>query len=535
MKDTLTIEPLLNITFNDALNAREAEHAYSGPDFEGLVESIRENGILAPLLVRPTADEPFELVCGYRRFRAACSAGLVEVPVLVRDFTDEEAVTARIVENLQREDVHPLDESAAIEQLRLTMSMEEVANKIGKSPSYTAKHASLAGLEEILAGWFRENRMGLTDAIELARLPLEAQKTIAKEIRKNQGRNPDHINPFWLVKKHHLSLGDAVFDTGDDALVPEAGSCKFCPKRTGNQHALFDDVKERDTCTDVLCFRAKVGAHWTIYSKEIKAAGGTVLTKTQAKDMFPQYGAGIADRTLIDYDADQLFGDGTVSPEELIPELSPKDLVVALDRAGSIRRLIPKKLVTKALRAAQPKPKKGEAFTYIGVTQATRERRARRLANAQNREIHRRTVEVLAAGFKGRDFDLNDAMVKSLWFLTVLHAKAHRNIIELIAENERDYDKFKLGKDESGFLVDEEKIILSLLPTSWTLGDLLGLHLKIAQQTSVKDPSYRLEPDPNVLWAAAFAGVDVATCKEDVAKRLAPKARAKKNPAAKKK
>ncbi len=526
------------IRYNLAKNVRATAEQFSGKVFEGLVESIRENGILQPLLVRPiatvneTQEHDYELVCGHRRLHAAIELKLEEVPVLIRDMTAEQCLAARVVENLQREDVHPLDEAYAIGDLHdMGMETAAIANKIGKSPSYVAKHASLRDLESSLAKWFREDRIWLGDAISLSRLPEGVQKSIAKTVRKMEGQGKTSIHVDHLIRAQLLSLADAPFDTKDKELLPEAGSCRDCQKRTGNQRVLFDDIKERNVCTDAICFQAKIAAHWVGHAKKMKAAGATVLTKAQAKEMFPEYGA-VSDRKLMEYYGHDFDGSYKLEPVKLIPDPSPKDLVLGLDRKGAIRTLIPKKLVVKAFRATKPKPKKGEKVEDVGLSDQTKEKRARLLANEQNRDIHRLTLGMLAeSGEMGNEgVALGETVKRALWFLTVLHAKAHRNILHLLPEDERGLDKFTQNTEngrEFGYL-DEEKVIWHLLPEPWTLGDLLALHLKIAQAVAVKDPGYRLEPDPNVIWAAAFAGVDVASCKEEVAKRLAPKPRGKK-------
>ena len=104
-----------------------------------LAASIREQGIIQPLLVRPLADRPghYQIVAGERRWRAAQRAGLTEVPVYLRELSDEDALTAALIENLQREDLNPLEEAQAIQSLRerLPYSQEELAQRLGKSRS----------------------------------------------------------------------------------------------------------------------------------------------------------------------------------------------------------------------------------------------------------------------------------------------------------------------------------------------------------------------------------------------------------------
>ena len=88
---------------------------------EELAASIRSQGVIQPLLVRPRRTETatvYEIVAGERRWRAAQRAGLTEVPVLLREMSDEDALTAALIENLQREDLNPLEEAQAIQSLR---------------------------------------------------------------------------------------------------------------------------------------------------------------------------------------------------------------------------------------------------------------------------------------------------------------------------------------------------------------------------------------------------------------------------------
>jgi ParB family chromosome partitioning protein len=93
---------------------------------EELIESVKQHGILQPLLVRPKGNDKYELVAGERRYRAAVSVGLAEIPVVIRELVDEEALQLAILENLQREDLNPIEETEGILQL--------IALKIGRTP-----------------------------------------------------------------------------------------------------------------------------------------------------------------------------------------------------------------------------------------------------------------------------------------------------------------------------------------------------------------------------------------------------------------
>ena len=119
-------------------------------ELEGLAQSIREKGIVQPLLVRPTEDEAadFELVAGERRWRAAQRAGLHEVPIVVRPLGDSEVLEIALVENLQREDLSPLEEAEAYSRLLKDFgrSQGELATSVGKSRSHVANTVRLLSL-----------------------------------------------------------------------------------------------------------------------------------------------------------------------------------------------------------------------------------------------------------------------------------------------------------------------------------------------------------------------------------------------------
>ncbi|MDP9196889.1 MAG: ParB/RepB/Spo0J family partition protein [Pseudomonadota bacterium] len=117
-----------------------------------LTASIREQGVLLPLLVRrtPGADGKYEIIAGERRWRAARKAGLTEVPVIVRDMDDRTALEAALVENLQRQDLNPLEEGEGYQRLMTEFghTQEALAKALGKSRSHIANMVRLLGLPE---------------------------------------------------------------------------------------------------------------------------------------------------------------------------------------------------------------------------------------------------------------------------------------------------------------------------------------------------------------------------------------------------
>jgi ParB family chromosome partitioning protein len=115
-----------------------------------LAASIRSQGVLSPLLVRPLTERSFEIVAGARRYRAAQLAEAETVPVRIVNLTDAEALEAQLIENLQRRDVHPLEEAQGFRALlnldEPKYSIEQIAAKTGKSPAYCAQRVKLTEL-----------------------------------------------------------------------------------------------------------------------------------------------------------------------------------------------------------------------------------------------------------------------------------------------------------------------------------------------------------------------------------------------------
>jgi ParB family transcriptional regulator, chromosome partitioning protein len=186
---------------------------YFDPDkMAQLVNSVREHGILEPLLVRPLANGQYELVAGERRYRAAKQLGLTEVPVVIRELADHEALQLALIENLQREDLNPIEETEAILQLlglSLNASMPEVSSLLyrmqnaaaGKVTdnvisnfekeavtqvfealggmgweSFTANRLPLMRLPEDVLQALRQGKLAYTKAQAIARLKDESQR-----------------------------------------------------------------------------------------------------------------------------------------------------------------------------------------------------------------------------------------------------------------------------------------------------------------------------------------------------------------------
>lgn len=161
-------------------------------DDETLAElsaSIAEHGLLQPIAVRPKPSGGYLIVAGERRWRASRMAGLTEVPVIVKDVTDEQAMELALVENLQREDLDPVEEAAGIRELmtRCNLTQEQAARKLGKSRSALANSLRLLSLPETVLELLKSGFITIGHAKVILGLPTpELQEEAAQMIADNQ-------------------------------------------------------------------------------------------------------------------------------------------------------------------------------------------------------------------------------------------------------------------------------------------------------------------------------------------------------------
>jgi ParB family chromosome partitioning protein len=142
-----------------------------------LADSIEKYGVLQPLLVRPYGENSYQLIAGERRWRAARLAGLTEVPVVIREMTDEEAAALSLIENLQREDLNPVEEAFGFQKLMedFSLTQEEAAEKVGKSRPAVANALRLLKLPPEILDLVRGGKISAGHARALLAFPTEAQ------------------------------------------------------------------------------------------------------------------------------------------------------------------------------------------------------------------------------------------------------------------------------------------------------------------------------------------------------------------------
>jgi ParB family transcriptional regulator, chromosome partitioning protein len=168
-------------------NPDQPRRDFAEGDLEDLTASIRERGIIQPLLVRvnPTDPGSHQIVAGERRWRAAQRAGLHEVPVLIRELSDQEVIEVAIIENIQRADLNPVEEALGYRQLmdRFGHTQEKLSEVLGKSRSHIANLLRLLSLPEEILEYLREGKLssGHARALITAENQLELAKSAIKK------------------------------------------------------------------------------------------------------------------------------------------------------------------------------------------------------------------------------------------------------------------------------------------------------------------------------------------------------------------
>ncbi len=164
--------------------AYQPRQAFDPEALQTLADSISKEGVLSPILVREVKNGRFEIIAGERRFLAAQKAGLTEVPVIVREMDDQKALAVALIENLQREDLNPIEEARGIERLieEFNYTHEAAAEAIGRSRTATTNALRLLSLTEPVQEMVRSGELSMGHARALLSLSAANQILVAKEV-----------------------------------------------------------------------------------------------------------------------------------------------------------------------------------------------------------------------------------------------------------------------------------------------------------------------------------------------------------------
>lgn len=213
-------------------NKDQPRKSFDDESLSELADSIAQHGIIQPLLVRPLADGGYQIIAGERRWRAARMAGLEEVPVLVREIAESEFMELALVENLQREDLNPIEEAEGLQTLIeiYGMTQEEAAKSVGKSRPAVANSMRLLMLPPTVLQFVREGQLSAGHARALLALSDDEKiKQLAAEIGEKglSVRDTERLVKFMLKdsakKKKKEKKRETYYDECELALSETLG------------------------------------------------------------------------------------------------------------------------------------------------------------------------------------------------------------------------------------------------------------------------------------------------------------------------
>jgi ParB family chromosome partitioning protein len=238
---------------------------FAGKQFDELVASIKEKGVLVPVLARLNPSKAsegknagcrYEVVAGNRRLRAAKTAGLVEIPAQVQEMTDAEAQEAQIVENLQRADVHPLEEGEAYRRLLIERkkAVSDIAIAVGKSESYVRDRLFLTNLVPAAQKVYRSGTILDGHAVLIAKLSEKDQAEALKYTADEWNRPTVAELKEWIERVFYSPMERQPW-----VKAKALGDVRHLKACQPNGSALFGEAK-MGACTDLDCWKAHMTA-----------------------------------------------------------------------------------------------------------------------------------------------------------------------------------------------------------------------------------------------------------------------------------
>ncbi len=243
---------------------------FNEAQIDELAQSIKEQGVLQPITVRTVEGEQgYELIFGERRYRAAMKVyeqdpTRITIPCQVYEFLpDAEAQEMQITENLQRADIHPMEEAHAFKALLegKKYELEEIAKRMGKTIFYVGQRLKLNELIEPIQQVFFNDRIGLVFATEMCKFSQDIQKKIYNDHMKHQASSKIEVED-WTLRKYRGNLMKVAFDKTDENLNKAMGACTNCQHNTAHSGNLFPEQATEARCLMVSCYQKKVDTHY---------------------------------------------------------------------------------------------------------------------------------------------------------------------------------------------------------------------------------------------------------------------------------
>lgn len=357
-----------------------------------LAETLRQEGLMQSLLVRPTwcqgckstaqieakrpegaTDGRYEIVDGARRRRAfeimwsemePELRAMQRIPCDVRELTDAKVITIQLLTSLEKEKLTALEEARGFEDLMRQQdeggeplnTQESIAKTLGLTKETVSRRLALLSLVGVAREALEDGRLGVHIAGKIARIPLAEDRAKAAEAIIAPKRVGGDIMSsreaeIFIRENFMISLAGAPFDTADEILDPVAGSCAACPHRTGNNPELFGDVQRGDTCTKPSCYRNKCRLAFARATAAVAESDKTVTIEANAEQagiFSPHDGVSLpVASAYVDYCTKpaESFVNGAVDYTKLptwekLCDGHPLPKLLAQDREGRMRTLV---------------------------------------------------------------------------------------------------------------------------------------------------------------------------------------------------
>lgn len=316
----------------------------------------------------------------------------------------------QIVENLQRDDLSELEEAEGYATLVAAtgIAKEDIGERIGRSRTYVYGRLKLLDLCPPARAALREGKIDSSRALLIARIPndklqIKALKEFCAKDFAGDSRMGHRAALVWIKQNVMLKLAEARFDTNDAALVPDAGICASCPKRTGADPDLFADVDAPDLCTDTECYQGKQAAHTAVITAKARARGMEVIEGKEALELKPQHyhrePNGLTRLDTLVYNPDQNVEDVPLREHLTKSEIRDQVKLFVDPHTGEAVEVVPDALAQAArqrlLRSArQPGP-----VVESDDDRQEREKQAQRVLTAQYEQRWRApAVQAIQAG-----------------------------------------------------------------------------------------------------------------------------------------
>lgn len=423
-------------------SASNPRRSYDVAKLDELAESIRADGVLEPIMVRPCPPSPikepaWEIVFGSRRVRAARLAGLATVPALIRhDLSDAACLELQIAENNQRADVSPIDEADAILALveQHGRDVHDVAARLGRSLPWVRARLALAGADPVIREALAQGIIGEGSAAMLARLPAEQQQEIGDALAEHDVyRRPDGR---WSTGDVRRLLTDRqrthrlVLATWDPLDVSLAGgslpSCHNCSKRSDVQAALFGEPTSDGLCLDRECWEAKTEASTARKIATAVDEGRTVITGDAARELLGAHNALAWNGEWISLDDTTPYGMEGLDETDEVPwrevvggKIAPT--LIAID--GKVIEVVSRASLVEVVRKLDPETageiEREGARGGAGDVKAMREAEAAQIAERNAAAAAARALERAASSLAMRELvqcaENDDSEHEDLW------------------------------------------------------------------------------------------------------------------------